>query len=156
MHHRENMKIKSQHGSTIIEVLVASFIFAAALFALVAFQTNLLRDRSLLDQKAYALSLAQDKMQSFRSYTSLTTTAGQFAYADITNGSSTTPNASAVYTMTWTVTDATDPTRKNVNITVTWTSSTGTAQTATDGGINLDSIIAGIDPTLTGKVSEGL
>lgn len=150
------MKIKSQSGNTIVEVLIAAFIFAAALFSLVAFQTNLLRDRSLLDQKVYALSLAQDKMQSFRGYTSLTTTAGQFAYDDITNGSMSTTSAGATYTMTWTVTDATDPVRKNVNITVTWNSVSGVAQTATDGGVQLDSIIGQIDPTLTGKVSRGL
>lgn len=145
--------MKSQHGGTIIEVLIAAFIFAAALFALVTFQTNLLRDRSLLNQKTYALSVAQDKMQSFRNYTSLAT------YDAMTDGSSTSTDAGAVYTMNWTITSPTDtPTRKNVLITVTWTDATGTAQTtdADSGGIKMDSIIARIDPTETGKVSEGL
>ena len=150
------MKKQKQNGSTIIEVLIAAFIFASALLALVAFQTNLLRDRSLLSQKTYALSLAQNQMQLFRSYTSLTSSTGQFAYSDITNGSSTSTNSGAVYSMTWTVTDATNPTRKNVNITVTWTSATGVIQSATDGGVRLNSIIARIDPIQTGEVSQSL
>lgn len=151
------MKKKSQRGGTIIEILIAAFIFAAALFALVTFQTNLLRDRSLLNQKTVALSLAQDKMQYFRSYTSLTTTAGQFAYDDITNGSSTSTDAGAVYTMNWTVTDLTDtPTRKRVLITVTWTDATGTVQDTDSGGIKTESIIARIDPVDTGKTSRKL
>lgn len=151
------MKKRSQHGGTIIEVLIAALIFAAALFALVTFQTNLLRDRSLLSQKTYALSLAQDKMQYFRSYTSLTTTTGQLAYDDITNGSASSTDSGAAYTMNWTVTDLTDsPTRKRVLITVIWTDATGTTQDTDSGGIKMESIIARINPTDAGKVSEGL
>lgn len=147
------MKIKKyQKGSVILEVLVAAVIFAVALLALVTFQTNLLTERGVLSQESIALSLAQNKMQSFRNYTVLTATTGYFAYADITNGSSTSTNSGTTYTLTWTVTDATDtPTRKTVNITSTWTDAASTSHT-----VSINSIIASIDPKATGQVSQNL
>lgn len=146
-----------QRGASIIEVLIAAFILAGALFALVSFQLNLMRDRSLLAQKEYAIALAQDKMQSFRNYTALNTTPGQFAYADIISAASNTTVNGTTYNMTWTVTNSPNPpTRKNVVITVTWTDETGVAQTVGNGGVRIESIIVRIDPALTGQVSEGL
>ena len=144
-------------GTTIIEVLIASFIFAGALFALASFQVRLMHDRSLLSQQAYALTMAQDKMQIFRNYTALTSTPGQFAYSDIVTGSSNTTVDGTTYNMAWTVTDsASGVTRKNVSITVTWTDVNGVLKNASNGGVQIDSVIARIDPALTGKTSEGL
>ena len=60
------MKIKHrQNGSIIVEVLVAASIFAVGLLALAEFQSNLLRDRTLINQEEIALSLANNKMQQF-------------------------------------------------------------------------------------------
>jgi Tfp pilus assembly protein PilV len=143
---------KYQNGSVILEVLVAAVIFAVALLALVTFQTNLLTERGVLSQESIALSLAQDRMQSFRNYTVLTATTGFFAYTGITNGSSTSTNSGTTYTLTWTVTDATDtPTRKTVNIVTTWTDAASASHS-----VSINSVIASIDPRATGQVSQNL
>lgn len=148
---------KKQGGSILVEVLIAAVIFAVALFALTSFQANLYRAHSTTGQQDVAIELAQSKMQEFRNYTALTTpTTSGFAYSEITSGASTSAAvAGAVYNMTWTVTDsttsATDPAYKTVHITVSWTDSANNANS-----INADSIIARIDPKLTGQVSQTL
>lgn len=147
------MKIAHQQGSVLVEILIASVILTVAIFALSSFHASLYRSHSITGQQDIAFELAHSQLQTFRNYTQLTSTTGQFAYADITANTvgTTSSVAGATYTMTWTVTDSTSPTRKTVRITVTWNDSTGTART-----LNADSIIASIDPKLTAQVSQGL
>lgn len=148
------MKTKQhQQGSIIIEALVAAFIFATAMLALVAFQSNLLRERTLINQETEALSLAQDKMQYFRNYTALTNAVAGIAYSDINNNGSPTSIAgtTATYTLSWTVTTNASPISKNVTVSTQWTDAAGVSHT-----ISISSIIAQIDPQATGKVSQSL
>lgn len=143
----------SQQGSVLIEVLIAAIIFAVALFALTSFQANIYRAHAVTGQQDVALEIAQDQMQTFRNYTALTSTTGQFAYADITSSTAATTSTAAgtVFSKTWTVTDVTSPTRKTVRVTVTWSDSTGATNS-----VYADSVIASIDPKLTGMVSQTL
>lgn len=157
------MKIKKhQQGSVIIEVLVAAVIFLVAMFALLELQANLLQNRSLLSQQTEALQGAQNMMDSLRNYTSITSTPGQFAYDDITNGSQINTGLTATFTTNWYVTTATDtPARKNVRVVVTWTDSAGVAHTATNAGatnsaVYIDSIITQINPTDAGVAAQNL
>jgi Tfp pilus assembly protein PilV len=144
------MKIKRhQQGGVIIEILVASVIFATAMLALVEFQTNLLGSRVLVNQETEALSYTQDKMQYFRNYTALTNATTGIAYSDITNNSTTISASTATYNMTWSVTNNTSPTNKAVTISTQWTDPSGVSHT-----VSITSIIASIDPKGTGKVSE--
>lgn len=138
-------------GNTLLDALLAILIFAGALFAIIQFQTSLMRDRGTVNQEAVALTLAEDKMQYFRSYTVLIVTPGSLAYDDIVSGNSSSPVGNTVYNLIWTVTDATDPDRKNVQVQVSWTDSAGASHT-----VSIASIIARIDPKLTGKVSKNL
>ncbi|EKD78019.1 MAG: hypothetical protein ACD_42C00077G0002 [uncultured bacterium] len=144
---------------TIIEILVAAAIFAVALFSLTSFQTNLLRERSLLNQRNYALTLAQNKMQYFRTYTQLTSTTGYFAFDDITDSTAaTTTNAlGATYSMTWTVTNSSDSTdtpvnRKTIQVVVTWSNPSST----TTNSVAVESLVGRVDPAGSAKVSENL
>lgn len=138
-------------GGALIEVLVAAIILAGGLFSLISFQANLLRERSLVSQRAAALTLAQDKLQGLRNYTVIATTGGQFAYDDIVSGTSSTTMSGASYTLTWTVAALTNPTRKTASVTTTWTDAVNTAQS-----ITVNTIINRIDPSLAGKVAQGL
>src|SRR3990167_11239613 len=118
------IKRKNQQGSTIIEAVLAILIFAGALFALIEFQGSLMRTRNIVNQEAVALTIINDKMQSFRKYTTLTTTPGQFAYADIlpTNASPISiVSGNTTYSMTVSVTNSLNPTRKVVRISAKWT-----------------------------------
>jgi Tfp pilus assembly protein PilV len=159
------MKKSNTKGSAILEALIAAVIFVIALFSLVAFQTNLLRNRGLLSQESSAMELAENKMDQFRSYTSTGSTASPIGYADITSGSTTTSDVSGNYTITWTVTTnspATDfPTRKNVRVLVSWTDANGvfhnsTNTNATNGAVYIDSVISYLDPAAPGKISQRL
>lgn len=144
-----------QQGSVIIEVLVASLIFAATVVALVEFQTNLLRERVYINQQSEALTYTQDKMQYFRNYTALTNATAGIAYTNITNGSTNITATTANYTLTWTAVSnaatTNTPEYKNVTITATWTDPTGTSRSA-----SINSFIGKIDPQATGKVSDSL
>ncbi len=148
------IKRKNQQGSTIIEVVLAILIFAGALLALIDFQGSLMRTRNAVNQEAVALTIINDKMQSFRKYTTLVTTPGQFAYADII-GTGASPinvvSGNATYSMSISVTDLLSPTRKNVSISVKWTDPAKVPHT-----VAIVSVIASIDPNLTGRVSENL
>ena len=148
------MKTKRhQQGGVIIEILIASLIFATAMLALVEFQATLLNNRTLINQQTEALSLTQDKMQYFRNYTVLTNATTGIAYSDITNTGSPTNVAAttATYSLSWTVTTNASPASKNVTISSQWTDPSGTSRT-----VSISSIIASIDPKGTGKVSENL
>ena len=146
------MKRKSgQLGGMIIEVLVAAIILAGGLLSLISFQAELLRQRGLVSQEESALNIAQDKLQALRNYTVLATTVGQFAYADIVSGNSSSSSEGTTYTLTWTVTNNTAPIRKNVNVAVSWPDAVGTSHTFT-----LSTIIISVDPAASGKIAQSL
>lgn len=154
MNNRREMIISKHHGGTILEVLIASLIFAAVLFALIQFQMSLTHDRALITQKTEALNLAQNQLQSFRNYTQLNSSTDPkvMTYDGIISGSNQTTMLNTVYTTTWTVTSSTDqPQRKNVTVLVQWTDPTNTVRTTTIYGV-----IARIDPKGTARVSQGL
>src|SRR3990167_4946665 len=90
-------KKRNQRGGTILEVLVAALIFSCALWALVEFQANLLRERNTIKQRSEALTLVSDKMRQFRNYTVIATTPGQFAYDDIVTCASGGTGGTATY-----------------------------------------------------------
>lgn len=140
-----------QAGVTIIEVLIALFILAAGLVALLKFQSNLLQNRGLVSQRSEAVSLAENKLEDLRHYVTINTTAGVKAYDDIAGGSSSFSGTSTSYTLTWTVAESTDPPYKAITITVTWTDAAGGSQSVT-----LDTIVGKVDPAMSGTIMQGL
>jgi Tfp pilus assembly protein PilV len=128
--------MRKYQGQGLIETLIALLIIAGGAFALIRFQSNLAYHNSYVQQKNTALLLARSKIESLKTFSSLT---GANSYATISSGSSTSTINNTTYTMTWTVTDQT--TYKNVNITVTWPDRYGTTQSE-----QLSTRIAKIDP----------
>ncbi len=141
------MTIKRTKGQTLIEALVTILFISITVIALIRFQNYLSYDNSLSHQKADAIMLAQSTVESLRDFHVLNNTSGYTSYASIASGTSTSTGVSAVYTITWTITSATNPTHKAIDVTVTWTDRRGTAQS-----VKLNSDVAGIEPANSAAV----
>lgn len=142
---------KNQVGVTLLEALIALLILSAGILALVKFQGDLMRSRTVLTQESEALQLVQDKIEDLRYYQVLSTTAGFRAYQDIVSGTQTVTKPTATYTLTWTITDNTAPDYKTAVVTVTWVDPTNVTQTTT-----LSTIIGKVDPAVSGNVTQNL
>ena len=138
---------KLTRGQTLIEALITVVFIAVTVIALIRFQNYLAYDNSLSQQKGDATILAQSRIEVLRDYQVLNNTTGYTSYQGISSGTSTTTGATAVYTVTWTVTSFTNPTYKSVDVNVTWTDRRGVAQS-----VRLISDIAGIEPANSAAV----
>ncbi len=132
---------KYQSGQTLIEVLVTMVFISVSVIALIRFQNYLAYDNSVAQQKGEAVVLAQSRIEMLSDFQVLNTTAGYTAYSGITSGSTTVAGSTATYTVAWTVTAYTNPTYKQIDVTVSWTDRYNTAQS-----IRLVSNVAGIEP----------
>lgn len=126
---------------SLVEVLVALLVLAVGIAAIIRFQSGALENRGFLSQHHEALQLAEDRLDQLRQYEVVDTTAGKTAYADISSGSTTEIKASTTYTVSWAVTESTNPDYKTVQVTVSWTDRKNTPRS-----IVLATIIGKIDP----------
>jgi len=139
--------ICKQRGLSVLEVLIAIIIISVGILALAKLQKNLWHHSSLAKQRGKALILAQGKMEDLRGFEVLYTQTGKFAYQDIVSGSQVVSDVDTSYTVTWNVTDYSDPDYKLVNVSVSWLDNRGNSH-----NINLTSIISRLDPMETGNV----
>lgn len=143
---------RGQLGFTIIEALIALVIMGFGILALSGMQAALSRSADNAKQRTEAVRLAQEKIESFRSYTGITSTVidqGNISttalnWAALANGNdSITTNAA--YTRTWTLgSTATDPMR-GLTVNVAWTDRAGDSQT-----ISLSSMLSKSNPADSG------
>ena len=138
---------RRSEGQTLIETLICVLFIAVSAVALIHFQGYLSYDNSLVQQKAEAVITASSKMSSLCDFQVLSNTTGYTSYQSIASGTSSVTGNYASYTMTWTVTSYTNPTYKNISVTVTWTDRYGVSQS-----IQLVSNIAGIDPQYSSAI----
>ena len=130
--------VKKYAGQGLIEIVITVLIIAGTVLALIRFQIALTYSNSVSQQQNIALILANKQIETLRDFSVLT---GANSYANVASGSSTTTITHAVYTITWTVTASTNPTYKNIHVSVTWIDRNGVSQS-----ISLVSHVAGIDP----------
>lgn len=141
------MKPQSASGQTLVEVLVTIVFIAVAVIALVRFQNYLAYDNLLTQQKNAASLLATQEIEVLKNFQVLNNTAGYTSYQSIASGTSSATVGNTTYTITRTVTSYTNPTYKNINVTVSWTDRNSIAQS-----IQLSTDIAGIDPGTSGSI----
>lgn len=132
---------QTARGQTLIEVMIAMLFIAIAAVALIRFQNYLAYDNSLAQQMNEAKILAVKEIETLRNFQVLNNTSGYTSYQGIASGSSTSTGSTATYTVTWTVTSHTNPTYKNVDVSVSWTDRYNNNQS-----VQLSTDIAGIDP----------
>lgn len=108
-------RIHIHRGFSLIEVMLAFIIVAVSAAGLVKLQNSYMKQEGSSSARESAMHLAENKLDDLRSFTTLATTTGQFAYQDIqTNvGQSLTNGLAAgnhtigntTYALSWTVTN---------------------------------------------------
>ncbi|MGQ3050395.1 MAG: type IV pilus modification PilV family protein [Roseateles sp.] len=146
-------RARPQAGFTIVEALVALVIVGSGLLALGGMQLALSRNADVSKQRTEAMRLAQDKMESLRSFTHLGSATG--GWAALAGGSDTisgydvgndvTVNTNASFARTWSLGGVEADSQRSVSVSVAWTDRAGAVQNVT-----LSSVIARVDPKAAG------
>lgn len=136
-----NLRIQRASGFTLIETLITVLFIAFGVLALIRFQNFLAYDHSLSQQRADAVLLAERQIEILKNYHVVNTTPGYTAYQSIVTGTSSETGLSATYTITWTVSTFTNPSYKNISVTVSWTDRNGTSRS-----VNLTTRISEVEP----------
>ncbi len=143
-------------GVSLIEALVALAVMAFGILGVVGVQSTLRQNADVSRQRAEAVRIAQETVENWRSFSVLSATPGQTAYADIVSNAGVSVDpviANTSYTVTRSVVDArandpAEPRLRNLVVDVAWTDRTGQTQHVT-----LNTSIAGIAPELAGSLA---
>lgn len=140
-------RINIHRGFSLIEVMLAFIIVAVSAAGLVKLQNSYMKQEGSSSARESAMHLAENKLDDLRSFTTLATTTGQFAYQDIqTNVGQSIANGLAagshtigntIYALGWTVANDPDPLpanlkyplRKDITISVAWSDQNGSDKT---------------------------
>jgi Tfp pilus assembly protein PilV len=141
------MRLKNLIGEGLIETLICMLLIFGTIVSLMSFQATLAYNDDVSAQTSDATILAMNQLEKLRDFQVLNTTPGYTAYSSIVSGSSSPVGMNTTYTMTWTVTANTNPTYKNINVTVTWAD-----RRAVSHSVTLSTNVAGIDPSYSSSV----
>ena len=143
-------------GVSLIEALVALAVMAFGMLSLVGVQATLRLNSDLAKQRTEATRIATEDIEGLRLFTALNTVNGQpgVSWAEI--ASSTVASyvpagnvGNTSYQVVRTVNTVAGTLRKVVTVQVNWIDRTGAAQSVT-----VDTVIAGIDPVLSGVLAS--
>lgn len=148
--HSRNYRI--QRGITLVEALVAFLVMAMGMLAAVGTQMTLRLNSDVAKQRSEAVRIAQNDLDTNRTFITLPTTNGMRAFADITTTAAPTvlapANTNAEFVFVRDVADAPNLLYRTVSAEITWQDRQGTSHP-----VRLDTIIAGISPALSGYLS---
>jgi prepilin-type N-terminal cleavage/methylation domain-containing protein len=134
----------TRRGFTLLEALVALAVVSIGLMGVVKMQGLMARYADVSKQRSEATRLAQQQIETLRSYTSIDTAPGQLSWNALAGGNDVT-STNADFTRTWTLAGAsTDPLRR-VSVNVAWNDRAGDPQNVT-----LNSVISRTDPSDVG------
>ena len=142
-----------QRGVSLLEALVAMAVMAVGAVAVVGLQSTLRLNGDVAKQRAEAVRLAQETLETWRGFSTFAATVGATDWADIdTVAPADITGANATYSREITVVSAgaTDdnPLSKTVHVKVSWLDRAGQSQR-----VDLNSAISGIHPELGGTLS---
>lgn len=144
----------NQFGFAIVEALIALVIMGFGILALAGMQAALSRNADDAKQRTEAVRLAQEKIESFRSYTGIAATVvGQSTpsttalnwNALAASGTDPSITTNAVYARTWAMSGSSADPMRGLTVNVAWTDRAGEAQKVT-----LSSVLSKTDPADTG------
>ncbi len=147
-----------QRGVSLIEALVAFGVMAFGMMAVVGMQSTLRGSGDLARQRAEAVRIAQDAIETWRGFTTLQTTTGRMAFDDIAssgwvNVASTNPGSNATYQLRRqvnaeaAVAGTTAAQRLTLVVDVKWDDRVGQTQQ-----VRLASSVTAIEPELTASM----
>ena len=140
---------KSQQGVSLVEVMVAVVALVIGLGAIMQFKASQIRQEALIGQQNVASTIAQGVIEELRSYETIASKPGMFAYNDIVSGTRTQTERGAAYTINWVVDALTNPVRKNIDVNVSWQDRGKKTQTVT-----LSTVIIPHDPADAGRLQS--
>jgi type IV pilus modification protein PilV len=178
----QSKNIYRSGGYTLVEVLVGILIFAVGMMALAQLQGNLAQNSSDANARTVAINVAEEIVESVRSFAQITSDGSTRAYNDIVDSTDTVTRAGYTYSVVTDVTDyyyvtasktftdtrpegsaAANSDFKHIELTVSWEEDGGrefridddTTADMGSGSITITDVISSITSPATGKVILG-
>ncbi len=138
--------IKAQRGVSLVEAIVAMAVMAFGMMAIVGLQTTLRANSDVAKQRSEAVRIAEESIEAARAFSLMAAynNIGDLVVDPVPLDQTTT---NAVYKLTRTVVDTAQG-MKSIQVEVSWVDRTGQPQR-----VMLNSVIAGIEPALSGILS---
>ncbi len=137
---------QAMRGFTLIEAALAMALIGFGLLSLAGTQIKLSQSTDVARQRSEATRMAQQKMESLRSYTAITASSGVNAWNSLASGSDA-ASTSTRYDRIWTMAGSSDDPMRWVSVSVRWTDRAGASQQVT-----LNSVISKTDPADVGAL----
>ena len=137
----------AQRGTTLFEALVAFLVLSLGMIAMARLQGHQRLDADVARQRAEAVRLAQEEMETLRSFGNTAAAAGMRSFDAIASASRSV-DAGTAYLIDRQIALIDLAQAKSASVTVRWTDRSGTAQQ-----VALHSIISGADPALSGALA---
>ena len=100
-----NTRMRGSRGYTLVEVLVGILIFAVGMMALAQLQGNLAKNSGDANARTVATNVAEEIIETARSFSQITSDGTNHAYNDIVDGTTTVTRSGYSYSVTTDVTD---------------------------------------------------
>lgn len=154
--HAPVCRVRHQHGVTLIDALLAFLVLAAGVLSVAKLQLHLQSHADLSRQRSEAMRIAQDDIESLRTFAALPADAaasGTASYERIETATSSVDrlNGAAlntVFQLTRQIDDSSASRLKSATVSVAWSARNGGLQQAV-----LNSAIAGENPALSGALT---
>ena len=138
--------LRLQRGASLLEALIAFAVLSLGLSGMARLQTHLRLDAEIARQRSEAVRLAQQDIETLRSFSALGAADHQRAYADIAPAQQPVSLATTRYELTRRVADAAG--YKATGVTLAWADRRGQPHS-----VVLESMIAGSDPLLAASLT---
>lgn len=144
---------KQQRGIGLLEALVALLVLSLGMLAIVRGQSHLRLASDIARQRTEAVRLAQEALETQRSYAVIAAPSPARSWSGISSGASTVDAAggyasNTAYTVSRQIANAESLAAKHASVAVTWTDRAGDAQR-----VQLDTLIAAHDPAYGGALA---
>lgn len=145
--------LKHQRGTSLIEALIAFLVLSLGMLGMARLQNQLRLHADIARQRSEAVRLAQEDIESLRSFATLTAAPDGHSYADIASATRTFDAASghrsnASYRLVRHIDDAGDDGMRTAAVALEWQDREGATQR-----VQLDSLIAAAPPALSGALT---
>ena len=142
---KKSINHPTEKGFGLIEAMISILVISGGAILMSNLMMSSAKNSSYAARFDEANDLAQNQLQSLLNYEQIDAKTNTLTYSSIASGSANQTVNSTLYTQVWTVTPITNPTYKNISITVSWDGQSGNTESVT-----LLESIAPIEPAWQG------